>query len=76
MVYSESFHKPQGLSPDLINELKVPIVDASVVSFKFAEMLVDLKKKMGFHTAKSMDTKALEKLNTNRSVTVVITISD
>ena len=54
----------------------MPIVDASVVSFKFAEMLVDLKKKMGFHTAKSMDTKALEKLNTNRSVTVVITISD
>ena len=34
-----------GFMEQLIKELKVPVIDAAVVSFKFAEMLADLKKK-------------------------------
>jgi len=34
-----------GFMDQLIKELKVPVIDVTVVSFKFAEMLADLKKK-------------------------------
>lgn len=41
-----------GFMGQLIRELKVPVVDASVVSFKFAEMLADMKKKLGLSHSK------------------------
>jgi allantoin racemase len=41
-----------GFMDKLIEELKVPVVDATVVAFKFAEMLADLKKKTGLSHSK------------------------
>jgi len=41
-----------GFVEKLIEELKVPVLDATVVSFKFAEMLADLKKKTGLSHSK------------------------
>ena len=41
-----------GFMDKLIEELKVPVIDATVVSFKFAEMLADLKKKTGLSHSK------------------------
>jgi len=41
-----------GFMNKLIEELKVPVIDVTVVSFKFAEMLADLKKKTGLSHSK------------------------
>ena len=41
-----------GFMKQLIDELKVPVVDVTVVSFKFAEALADLKKRTGLSHSK------------------------
>jgi len=41
-----------GFMNKLIAELKVPIIDVTIVSFKFAEMMADLKRKTGLSHSK------------------------
>lgn len=41
-----------GFMNRLIEELKVPIIDVTLVSFKFAEMMADLKRKTGLSHSK------------------------
>ena len=41
-----------GFMDKLIQELKVPIIDVTLVTFKFAEMMADLKRKTGLSHSK------------------------
>ena len=41
-----------GFMDKLIEELKVPIIDVTLVSFKFAEMMADLKRRTGLSHSK------------------------
>ena len=50
-----------GFMDQLIKELKVPVIDVTVVSFKFAEMLADLKKKTGLSHSKIYGYKSPSK---------------
>jgi len=50
-----------GFMDRLIKDLKVPVIDVTVVSFKFAEMLADLKKKMGLSHSKIYGYKSPRK---------------
>lgn len=47
-----------GFMDKLIKELKVPVIDVTVVSFKFAELLADLKKKVGLSHSKICSYKS------------------
>lgn len=50
-----------GFMDRLIKELNVPVIDVTVVSFKFAEMLADLKNKTGLSHSKIYGYKSPSK---------------
>lgn len=50
-----------GFMDKLIKELKVPVIDVTVVSLKFAEMVADLKRKTGLSHSKIYGYKSPSK---------------